>query len=47
MHRLSLDAGMKDVLLPSIERMKLMEKLMENASAKGWAADAILELLED
>eukprot|EP01041_Mallomonas_annulata_P006415 gene6415-12970_t len=44
---LRLDEDLAPLLLPAMERMRLLEKLVENADAKGWSSDVILALMED
>eukprot|EP00600_Ochromonadales_sp_CCMP1393_P004725 CAMPEP_0174959432 /NCGR_PEP_ID=MMETSP0004_2-20121128/3172_1 /TAXON_ID=420556 /ORGANISM="Ochromonas sp., Strain CCMP1393" /LENGTH=312 /DNA_ID=CAMNT_0016207747 /DNA_START=258 /DNA_END=1196 /DNA_ORIENTATION=+ len=42
-----LDAGLTDVLMPTIERLKVLERLLENAEMKGWPVEAILSLIDE
>ena len=42
-----LDGSMLDTLLPTIERLRVMEKLVDNAEMRGWPAEAILSLIEE
>lgn len=42
-----LDGALGDILLPAIERLKVTEKLVENAELKGWSSEAILSLIEN
>jgi tetratricopeptide (TPR) repeat protein len=42
-----LDGSLQDTLLPSIERFRVMEKLVDNAESRGWPAEAILSLIEE
>jgi tetratricopeptide (TPR) repeat protein len=42
-----LDSSLSESLLPGIERMKLIDKLMTNAEFKGLSAETILALIED
>jgi tetratricopeptide (TPR) repeat protein len=44
---IKLDPSLSDTVLPSIERLRLIEKLIENAEAKGWSAETIMSLIED
>lgn len=42
-----LDGSLLDLLLPTIERLRVMEKLVDNAESRGWSAEAILSLIEE
>ena len=42
-----LDGSLLDALLPTIERLRVMEKLVDNAESRGWSAEAILSLIEE
>jgi tetratricopeptide (TPR) repeat protein len=42
-----LDHSLVDSLLPAIERMKVLERLVDNAESKGWSAEAIWALLDE
>jgi tetratricopeptide (TPR) repeat protein len=42
-----LDTTLQDSLLPSIERLRVMERLVDNAESRGWPAEAILALIEE
>lgn len=42
-----LDEALGDVLLPAIERLKLTERFVENAEAKGWPIEAVMALIEE
>lgn len=42
-----LDHSLLDSLLPAIERMKVLERLVDNAESKGWSAEAIWALLDE
>lgn len=42
-----LDNSLAEQLIPAIERMKVLDRLIENAAAKGFPAEAILSLIEE
>lgn len=42
-----LDEGLTESVVPALERMKLLEKIVDNAEASGWPAEAVLALIED
>ena len=42
-----LDASFKTVLSPTIERLRVLEKVLENAESKGWPMESILQLIDD
>ncbi len=42
-----LDPSLNDILLPAIERLRLMKKLSDNATSKGYSAESVLALVED
>eukprot|EP00601_Ochromonadales_sp_CCMP2298_P005002 CAMPEP_0173193130 /NCGR_PEP_ID=MMETSP1141-20130122/13794_1 /TAXON_ID=483371 /ORGANISM="non described non described, Strain CCMP2298" /LENGTH=336 /DNA_ID=CAMNT_0014117445 /DNA_START=151 /DNA_END=1161 /DNA_ORIENTATION=- len=42
-----LDDGLEELLVPTIERLKVLEKLLENAEMKGWPVEAILSLVDE
>ena len=42
-----LDGALSDLLLPTIERFRVMEKLVDNAESRGWSSEAILSLIEE
>ena len=42
-----LDNSLVDSLLPAIERMKVLERLVDNAESKGWSPEAIWALLDE
>jgi tetratricopeptide (TPR) repeat protein len=42
-----LDGALGEILLPAIERLKVTEKLVENAELKGWPREAVLSLIEN
>jgi hypothetical protein len=43
----SLDSELAPLLLPEMERMRLLGQLVENALAKGMKAESILALIDD
>jgi hypothetical protein len=42
-----LDDGLAELLVPTIERLKVFEKIVETAEMKGWPEEAILSLLDE
>ena len=42
-----LDASLAEVLLPVIERLRVIENIVSNAEAKGWSKETIRQLVED
>jgi hypothetical protein len=42
-----LDESLIPILLPAIERLKVMERLVENAEAKGFSVEEMLSLIEE
>ena len=44
---LRLDESLGDTLLPAMERLRVMDRLVENAEAKGWSTEAILSLIDE
>lgn len=44
---LQLDGSLTEVLLPAIERMKVLDRLVTSAESKGWPSEAILALIEE
>lgn len=44
---LQLDTTLSELLLPTIERTKMLDRLVTNAESQGWSTDAILALLEE
>ena len=44
---MQLDDSLTESLLPSIERLKVLDRLVVNAESKGWPAEAILSLIEE
>ena len=42
-----LDSSLVDILLPTIERYRVMEKLVDKAESRGWPAEAILSLIDE
>lgn len=43
----SLDESLSESLVPVVERLRVMDRLVENAEAKGWSTDAILSLIDE
>ena len=44
---IKLDSTLVDSLLPAIEKLKVLERLVENAEGKGWPSEVILSLIEE
>jgi hypothetical protein len=42
-----LDSSLIVAILPIIERLRVMERLVDNAESRGWPAEAILALIEE
>lgn len=42
-----LDAGLATQLLPTVERLRMMERLVEGANTKGWPPEVVMSLLEE
>ena len=42
-----LEPSLMDSLLPAIERMRVLERLVDSAESKGWTAEAIWMLLDE
>jgi len=44
---LRLDQSLAEQLIPTIERMKVLDRLIQNAAVKGYTSEAILSLIEE
>lgn len=46
---IKLDESMESILLPTIEKLKILDKFTENAKIKGWGGslESILSILEE
>ena len=42
-----IDSTLAEQLVPAIERMKVLDRLIENAAARGYPSEAILSLIEE
>jgi len=42
-----LDQSLSEVLLPQIERLKVIEKIVENAERRQWPVEEVMSLIED
>ena len=44
---MKLDGALAQQLLPTVERLRMMDRLVEGAETKGWSAEAVMSLIED
>jgi hypothetical protein len=42
-----LDGSLAEVLLPIIERLRVIETIVSNAEAKGWSKEMVRSLIDD
>jgi hypothetical protein len=43
---MKLDSSFVSALSPSVERLKTLENIVENAESKGWPTEAVLSLID-
>ena len=42
-----LDGSMIPTLQPIVDRLKVMERVVENAESKGWPVESVLALIDE